>query len=188
MFPNIPVKKALEVVREELENDETLSGQTKWKVNDIIKLLDISIETYFKTLDGKIYFQRDGLPIGKSISKPLAGIYMHWFEKTFVFGEDSNFKENIVFWKRQMDDVFFIWKGTKEELELFVWHLNGYEYRVQLSLEVEKEGFLPFLDVGISNLDGRLLTTIYWKPTHTQQYINWSSNHPKNMLLGVLKG
>ena len=29
MFPNIPVKKALEIVREELENDETLSGRTK---------------------------------------------------------------------------------------------------------------------------------------------------------------
>ena len=61
-----------------------------------------------------------------------------------MFGEDSNFKENIVFWKRQMDDVFFIWKGTKEELELFVWHLNGFEYRVQFILENEKEGFLPF--------------------------------------------
>ena len=42
---------------------------------------------------------------------------------------------------------------------------------------------LPFLDVGITNGDGR-----YRKPTHTQQYINWNSNHPKNMLLGVLKG
>ena len=80
MFPSIPVAKTLEVTREELENDETLSGRTKWKIDDIMKLLEISIETYFKTIDGKIYYQRDGLPIGKSISKPLAGIYMHWFE------------------------------------------------------------------------------------------------------------
>jgi hypothetical protein len=70
----IPVKKALEVVREELKSDETLSCRINWKVDDIIKLLEISIETYFKTLDGKIYFQRDGLPIRKSISNPLAGI------------------------------------------------------------------------------------------------------------------
>ena len=27
-----------------------------------------------------------------------------------------------------------------------------------------------------------------FKPTRTQQYINWNSNHPKNLLLGVMKG
>ena len=67
------MKKALEVVREELKNDETLSGRTKWKVDDIMKLLQISIETYFKTLDGKIYFQRDGLPIGKIYLQTTCG-------------------------------------------------------------------------------------------------------------------
>ena len=85
MFPNVPVQKTLEVVRWELENDQTLAGRTKWKVDDIMKLLEISIETYFKTLDGKVYLQRDGLPIGKSISKPLAGIYMHWVLKKRLF-------------------------------------------------------------------------------------------------------
>ena len=121
MFPNVPVKKTLEVVREELQKDETLKSRTDWEIDDIMKLLEISIETYFKTLDGKIYFQRDGLPIGKSISKPLAGIYMHWFGRTYVFNETGEFRDNIVFWKRQMDDIFFVWKGSKEELELFVW-------------------------------------------------------------------
>ena len=121
MFPNIPVKKILDVVKEELKNDGTLGKRTDWEVEDISNLLEISIETYFKTLDGKVYFQRDGLPIGKSISKPMAGIYMHWFEKTYVFNEDSCFKENLVFWKRQMDDVFFVWRVKKNHLELFVW-------------------------------------------------------------------
>ena len=46
-----------------------------------------------------------------------------------------------------MHNIFFIWKGIKEELELLVWLLNGVEYRVQFTLEVE-EGFLMFLDVG----------------------------------------
>ena len=127
MYPNIPVGTTLEVVKEELQKVETLRGSTDWKPKDVSKLLEISVETYFKTLDGQIYFQRDGLPIGKSISKPMAGIYMHWFEKSYVFNEDSRFKNNIVFWKRQMDDVFFVWRGKKDDLELFVWLLNGIE-------------------------------------------------------------
>ena len=40
----------------------------------------------------------------------------------------------IVFWKSQMDDVFFVWRGKKEDLELFVWLLNGIENKVQFTL------------------------------------------------------
>lgn len=167
MFPNIPVKKTLEVVNEGLLNDETLGLRTDWKPEDISKLLEISVETFFKTLDGKIYFQRDGLPIGKSISKPMAGIYMHWFEKNYVFNEGSRFKDNIVFWKRQMDDIFFVWRGKKEDLELFVWILNGVDNKVQFTLEMEKDNYLPFLDVGIMKVEGKLVTKVYRKPTHT---------------------
>ena len=79
----------MEVVNEEFRKDESLRLRTEWKPQDISRLLEISVETYFKTMDEKIYFQRDGLPIGKSISKPMAGIYMHWFEKKYVFNEES---------------------------------------------------------------------------------------------------
>ena len=144
-----------------------------------MKLLEISIETYFKTIDGKIYFQRDGLPIGKSISKPLAGIYMHWFEENHMFKEEHNAK--LVYWKREMDDIFFVWRGTKDELEEFVWRLNGVELKIKFTLNRKENDFIAFLDVGITKKEGRFITRVYRKPTHTQQYINWHSNHPKNL-------
>ena len=59
---------------------------------------------------------------------------------------------------------------------------------VQGAVYLEKEGFLPLLIVGLMKTGRKLDTRIYRKPTHTQQYINWNSNHPKNMLLGALKG
>jgi len=52
----------------------------------------------------------------------------------------------------------------------------------------ETDGKLPFLDMSIQREKDRLVTKVYRKPTHTQQYIHWRSNHPKNLLLGVLKG
>ena len=43
----------------------------------------------------------------------MAGIYMHWFENKYVFNEESPLKKKIVFWKRHMDNMFFVLRGTK---------------------------------------------------------------------------
>ena len=97
------MKKALEVIREKLKTKDTLSDGTDLKVADKRKLLEISMETYFKTLDGKIWVQVDGCPIGKSISGEIAEIYMNWFEETFVFNDQTDFQP--IFWKRMRDDI-----------------------------------------------------------------------------------
>ena len=89
LYPSTPVKKALEIVREKLNEDDTLQGRTKWKVDDIMKLLEISMETHFMTLDGRIFTQTDGCPIGKSISGEIAEICMNWFEETYVFDQGT---------------------------------------------------------------------------------------------------
>jgi hypothetical protein len=186
LYPSIPCKEALEITKQELLKDlVSLSGRTKWKVEDIMDLLKIALETYFKTLDNKIFKQTDGTPIGKSISGPLAGIYMNWFEEEFVY-KCNNFKP--VFWKRMRDDVFVIWDHTKYNFKDFVNDLNSKNERIQFTTEEEVEGAIPFLDLMIHRNDDSLWTKTYRKPTHTQAYVNWQSNHPKTMLLGVLKG
>ncbi|CAN0134800.1 unnamed protein product, partial [Heterosigma akashiwo] len=57
LYPSIPVKKALEVVRQKLEEDETLSERTPWSPAQIVELLEICLETHFKTIDGRIFTQ-----------------------------------------------------------------------------------------------------------------------------------
>ena len=42
MFPNVPVKQTLQITRNKLEKDETLSARTKWSVDEIMKLQEIS--------------------------------------------------------------------------------------------------------------------------------------------------
>ena len=90
--------------------------------------------------------------------------------------------------KKRNDDIFFKWRGTKDELEEFVWRLNGVEFKIKFTLNHEENDFIAFLDVGITKKEGRLITRAYRKPKHTQQYISWHSNHPKKLLLGVMKG
>ena len=77
--------------RLKLLDDNTLSERTDWSPNDTIKLLEICLETHFKTIDGHIYTQLDGTPIGKSISGPIADFFMIWFEEEFVFNAANEF-------------------------------------------------------------------------------------------------
>ena len=70
------MKKALEVVRQKLEEDKTPSERMPWSPAQIVELLESCLETHSKTIDGRIFTQSDGTPIGKSISGPIAGRYI----------------------------------------------------------------------------------------------------------------
>jgi len=53
---------------------------------------------------------------------------------------------------------------------------------------VEQGGQLPFLDLLLNRTEnGGLKLQIYRKPTHTDQYLNFSSHHPIDHKLSVVK-
>ena len=58
----------------------------------------------------------------------------------------------------------------KEELELFVWSLNRVETKIKFKMDLKKEGFLPFLDVGITKFERMYVTKVCREPTHTTVY------------------
>ena len=76
LYPSVPIKKTLEITKKLLQNDKTLKQRTSWSIDHIMIFLEICLETHFKSLNGTIYTQTDGTPIGKSISGPIAGIYL----------------------------------------------------------------------------------------------------------------
>jgi len=52
---------------------------------------------------------------------------------------------------------------------------------------VEEDGKLPFLDIILERTAGGLKLCIYRKPTHTDQYLNFSSHHPVEHKLSVVR-
>ena len=78
---------------------------------------------------------------------------------------------------RYADDTFVIQKeGHKQN---FIEHVNSVDPVIKFTVEDNKEECaIPFLDT-IVNLeaDGGLSITVYRKPTHTDQYLQWDSHH-----------
>ena len=58
-------------------------------------------------------------------------------------------------------------------------HINNIDDHIQFTTEPETQGKLPFLDLCVTVLDdASTKITIYRKPAHTDQYLNFNSHHP----------
>ena len=85
-----------------------------------------------------------------------------------------------------MDDTHL--KQERDHLDQFTEHINSIDPHIKFTSEPESNGSLPFLDTLTTRKeDGSLKVTIYRKPTHTDQYLNFQSNHPLEHKIGVVK-
>ncbi len=99
-------------------------------------------------------------------------------KKKFVSCNKTNMEgEAPRLWLRYVDDTFVIVKRS-EKAKLFE-KINGILSGIQFTEEEENANHLPFLDVLVQrSQDGMLKTTVYRKPTHTNQLLQPNSNHP----------
>ena len=81
------------------------------------------------------------------------------------------------FWHRFVDDTFVINKGVNKQG--FLQHINSVDPAIRFTVEDNKEGgSIPFLDIIVKpEADGSLSITVYRKPSHTDQYLQWDSHH-----------
>ena len=67
---------------------------------------------------------------------------------------------------RYIDDIFFIWTHSEQELERFLKELNNFTPKLSFTHEASKN-CIPFLDLKVELTDGKLETNLYMKPTDT---------------------
>ena len=78
-------------------------------------------------------------------------------------------------WKQFIDDVFFIWTDSEENLERFLKELNGFQPSIKFTFEKSKMK-VNFLGVVIKIKNGRLSTDLYSKPVDSHQYLHYNLN------------
>ena len=112
--------------------------------------------------------------MGSPISPIVTDLYMENFETRSI----STSPHPPLMWKRFVDDICVIIKEAHKQE--FLEHINSIDPHIQFTSEDSKpDGSMPFLDMLITPTeDGRLNTTVYRKPTHTDMYLKWDSHHP----------
>ena len=81
LFTRIPVSLALQVARERLESDETLSDRTKLNVDEIMSMLSLCLNATYFSFRGVIYQQIHGTAMGSPVSVVIANLVMEAVEE-----------------------------------------------------------------------------------------------------------
>ena len=63
------------------------------------------------------YLQKKGCAMGTKCAPSYANIFIGWFEEKLIFPFLTNLRD---FYRRFIDDIFPIWKGTKTEFDDFL--------------------------------------------------------------------
>ena len=75
----------------------------------------------------------------------------------------------------------------QENIQIFLDYLNSRHPRIKWTIEIEKEGVLPFVDLNLCRKAYRISAGIYRKASHTLKYSTFSSNRPRAEQLGIVK-
>ena len=120
--------------------------------------------------------------MGSPVSPIVANLYMEYLEQNAL----STAPHPPRFWHRYVDDTFVIHKeGNKQG---FLQHINSVDPAIRFTVEDNKEdGSIPFLDTIVKpGVDGSLSISVYRKPTHTDQYLQWDSHHHLSAMFSVI--
>ncbi|XP_072019492.1 uncharacterized protein [Amphiura filiformis] len=182
LFTSVPVDKALTIIQARLESDNTLSERTRLSATQVTKLLDVCLRCTYFVYNGVFYQQIHGAAMGSPVSPIVCNLYMEDLEQKAI----KSAPHPPLWWYRYVDDTHT--KLKKQYAQEFTDHLNSLDTDIKFTTEGEEDGTLAFLDTHtVIKEDRSLKIKIYRKPTHTDQYLNFQSNHPVQHKPGVIQ-
>ena len=169
-----------------MEMEKSWCDKTMLDADDVLELLEFILTTTYFCFRGQIYRQKFGTAMGSPVSPLVANLFMEHLEERLLDTAPVELKPRL--WKRYVDDILEVVKKTA--VEEFTDFLNKLDESgsIKFTYEMELDGKLPFLDLLITRKDtGEVKLQIYRKPTHTDQYLIFSSHHPIEHKLSVVR-
>ena len=180
LYTNIPNGEGIQAVRDSLNAS---SSRIPTRVITTFLTLILTLNNFI--FNGVNYLQTKGCAMGTKCAPTYANIFMGKFENTHIYPRISN-KTRIFL--RYMDDLFFVWKGTEQELKHFLEEINKVHPTIKFDFKYSTTE-IEFLDLKIfKDFSGKMFTKVYTKPTDRQAYLHKKSAHPNHLKKSIPYG
>ena len=183
LFTNVDVDEALNVLSEKMSVHTEWKNYTFMSKERIIQLCDMCIRYNHFIFMGQYYSQSSGLAMGSPLSPLLANLYMEHLEQKCM----NISLQKVLLYRRYVDDCFVVCPAVNQ-VQQFLKEFNNTDPsgKIRLTLELEKNGKLPFLDCMVNREQGKLQLSVYRKPTHSGRVLHFKSAQPKSHMAGTI--
>ena len=173
LFTNIDLTHALNVITEFISRNFHSLEVTVFAFHTILKFI---FENNFFKFKNRFFKQKNGVAMGSHCSPSVTNLYMSILEENFL-----TIHKPLAYF-RFVDDILAIFR---EDFDLNIFK-NFFGY---LKLNVISNKVVNFLDllIRIDSITGKLIFSLYLKPTNTFSYLLPNSNHPNFIFKNIPK-
>ena len=113
LFPSVPIADCIEVIRDQLRSDNSLSSRTRLSTDEICDLVHLCLEQTDFTFDDRHHTAKDSGPIGLSLMVTVAQMWMiHTLTKAMELAEERNLPRPGLL-QIYMDDCWVVMKTPR---------------------------------------------------------------------------
>ena len=174
LYTKIPNKEGKEAIKGFFEKRSRPGDSRLSKVIQVFLSLILTLNNF--VFNGTNYLQINGCSMGTKCAPTYASLYMGWFEHKFIL---PRIRQYVSMYVRYIDDIFFVWKGSENELKKFLETINTLHPSIKFDFKYSKES-IDFLDTTVKLVNKAITTTLYTKPTDRKAFLHAKSYHPNS--------
>ena len=127
LYPHIPHEEGLTAMREALGR----SGHSSIPTEDLVdlELARVVLTSNNLTFHGRHYVQILGTAIGTKMAPSYASVFMGKLESGLL----ERAPTEPIFWRRFIDDIFFVWTEGEERLREFMEFMNSFHDTIKFT-------------------------------------------------------
>lgn len=143
------------------------------------------LDNSYVQYNAKIYHQKTGIAMGTNAAVSLANIYMGHIVDRFLQQQPQ-----VFYYKRYIDDLFIIWKGSKKDWLLTAGRINQMDPNININFTDPALSTTTFLDINVTwdPYNKQFDTSVYQKELNKYMYLTPKSCHTPHTFTGFIKG
>ena len=180
LYPNVPWNEGLKALEQAANKRSDQTIPTEFLSRLMVTVLGTNIFEF----DSHLYLQKYGTAIGTRAAPTFANLFMGWWEEELQKRWTGT---ELCFYRRFIDDLFFIWTGDQQELHDFIQFANNIFPTIKVTADFDySTRSVNYLDMRVwIDDEGAIRTDLHRKENQKITYLLPSSAHPRHICSNI---